>query len=55
MKNTTVDKPSLEGKPLVLANSLTDISLAALPDADKGLKGVSGTVELIFTSADGLS
>ena len=44
--DTSAAKAASEGKPLVLANSLTDISLAPLADADKGLKGVSGTVEL---------
>jgi hypothetical protein len=44
--DTSAAKAEAEGKPLVLANSLTDLSLAALADADKGNKGVSGTVEI---------
>lgn len=35
-----------DGKPYSLANSLTDLTLSALPDAEKGLPAVSGTVEL---------
>ncbi len=44
--DTSTAKAQAEGKPLILANSLTDLALAALSDAEKGNKGVSGTVEL---------
>ncbi len=44
--DTSAAKAASEGKPRVLTNSLTALSLAALDDADKGYKAVSGTVEL---------
>ncbi|MBS1152174.1 MAG: hypothetical protein H6Q89_3872 [Myxococcaceae bacterium] len=44
--DTSAAKAEAEGKPLVLASSQTDLALAPLADAEKGNKGVSGTVEL---------